>query len=80
MKEKIDVLIKTQPRKNIIRKSLTSRGLFIKAKNTSEIIKLAYNIAPEHLEIFGYENMKLQNKIHNAGAIFYWTKQSGSVW
>ena len=34
VKEKIDVLIKTQPRKNIIRKSLTSRGLFIKAKNT----------------------------------------------
>ena len=70
VKEKIDTLIKTQPRKNIIHKSLTSRGLFIKTKNTSEIIKLADSIAPEHLEIFGYDNMKLQNKIHNAGAIF----------
>jgi histidinol dehydrogenase len=68
--KKIDVMIKNQKRKKIINKSLVTRGLFIKAKNKSEIISIADTIAPEHLEILGYENFKLEKKIHNAGAIF----------
>ena len=35
-----------------------------------EIINIANQIAPEHLEIFGYEEIKLETKIDNAGAIF----------
>ena len=66
----IDDLITSQPRKKIIKKSLSARGLLIKVKNTDDIIRIANDIAPEHLEIFGYENMKLENKIKNAGAIF----------
>ena len=31
---------------------------------------MANKIAPEHLEIFGYEDKRLQGKICNAGAIF----------
>ena len=68
--KKIDVMIKNQKRKKIINKSLVTRGLFIKARNKSEIISIADKIAPEHLEILGYENFKLEKKIHNAGAIF----------
>ena len=67
---KIHDLIDDQPRKKIIRKSLISRGLFIKVKSVKEITELANKIAPEHLEIFGYENKRLQGKICNAGAIF----------
>ena len=63
-------LIDDQPRKKIIRKSLISRGLFIKVKSVKEITELANKIAPEHLEIFGYEDKRLQGKICNAGAIF----------
>jgi histidinol dehydrogenase len=68
--KKIDAMIKNQKRKKIINKSLVTRGLFIKAKNKSEIISIADTIAPEHLEILGYENFKLEKEIHNAGAIF----------
>ena len=67
---KMHDLIDDQPRKKIIRKSLISRGLFIKVKSVKEITELANKIAPEHLEIFGYENKRLQGKICNAGAIF----------
>jgi histidinol dehydrogenase len=68
--KKIDAMIKKQKRKKIINKSLVTRGLFIKVKNKSEIISIADTIAPEHLEILGYENFKLEKEIHNAGAIF----------
>ena len=68
--KKIDTMIKNQKRKKIINKSLVTRGLFIKVKNKSEIISIADTIAPEHLEILGYENFKLEKEIHNAGAIF----------
>tara|TARA_B100001248_G_scaffold142416_1_gene106948 strand:- start:1046 stop:2335 length:1290 start_codon:yes stop_codon:yes gene_type:complete len=67
---KINSLIKKQSRREIIEKSLSTRGLFIKANNIKEIISIANEIAPEHLEIFGYEGMTLETKIDNAGAIF----------
>ena len=67
---KINSLIKKQSRREIIEKSLSTRGLFIKANNIREIISIANEIAPEHLEIFGYEGMTLETKIDNAGAIF----------
>ena len=70
VKKSIDKMINSQKRKNIINKSLVSRGMFIKVKNKSEIISVADKIAPEHLEILGYESFKLENKISNAGAIF----------
>jgi len=70
LNKKIDAMIKNQKRKKIINKSLVTRGLFIKVKNKSEIISIADTIAPEHLEILGYENFKLEKEIHNAGAIF----------
>jgi histidinol dehydrogenase len=68
--KKIDAMIKNQKRKKIINKSLVTRGLFVKAKNKSDIISIADRIAPEHLEILGYESFKLEKEIHNAGAIF----------
>ena len=67
---KINSLIKKQSRREIIEKSLSTRGLFIKTNNIREIISIANEIAPEHLEIFGYEGMTLETKIDNAGAIF----------
>tara|TARA_B100000035_G_scaffold314531_1_gene331111 strand:- start:3544 stop:4833 length:1290 start_codon:yes stop_codon:yes gene_type:complete len=68
--KQIDKLLTHQTRKDIIKKSLTSRGLFIKANTIQNIVEIADNIAPEHLEIFGYERYKLEDKIRNAGAIF----------
>ena len=68
--KKINTMIKNQKRKDIIKKSLSSRGLFIKVKRQSEIVDIANCIAPEHLEILGYKKLRLQKKINNAGAIF----------
>ena len=68
--KQIDKLLNHQTRKDIIKKSLTSRGLFIKANTIKSIVEIADNIAPEHLEIFGYDQYKLEDKIRNAGAIF----------
>ena len=68
--KKIDLLISTQKRKKIIKKSLESRGLFLKAKSTSEVIKIANRIAPEHLEIIGKSANTVAKRITNAGAIF----------
>ncbi len=67
---KINDLIDHQSRKDIIKKSLTKRGLFIKVNSMPQIIQVANKIAPEHLEIFGYETSRLEEKIYNAGAIF----------
>ena len=68
--KKINIMIKNQKRKDIIKKSLTSRGLFIKVKTQSDILNIANYIAPEHLEILGYKKLNLPKKINNAGAIF----------
>ena len=68
--KKINLMIKNQKRKEIIKKSLSSRGLFIKVKTQSDIVDIANRIAPEHLEILGYKKLKLAQKIINAGAIF----------
>ncbi len=68
--EKINIMIKNQKRKDIIKKSLSSRGLFIKVRTHSDIIDITNLIAPEHLEILGYKKLNLPKKINNAGAIF----------
>ena len=68
--KKINIMIKNQKRKDIIKKSLTSRGLFIKVKTQSDIVDIANFIAPEHLEILGYKKFNLPEKIKNAGAVF----------
>jgi histidinol dehydrogenase len=68
--KKINIMIKKQKRKDIIKKSLTSRGLFMKVKTQSDIVDIANYIAPEHLEILGYKKSNLTKKINNAGAIF----------
>ena len=68
--KKINIMIKNQKRKDIITKSLTSRGLFIKVKKESQIVNITNYIAPEHLEILGYKKLNLPKKINNAGAIF----------
>ena len=66
----INNLIESQVRKNVIKKSLRNRGLFIKAKKLSELVNIANIIAPEHLEIICDNPDKLASNIFNAGAIF----------
>ncbi len=68
--KKIDTMLNAQKRKKIIQKSLATRGLFLRAKNLSEVINIANRIAPEHLEIIAKNATAIAKKITNAGAIF----------
>ena len=66
----IDKLIKDMPRKEIIKKSLTNRGIFILVKNIEEAANVSNFIAPEHLELAVDSPNILLKKIKHAGAIF----------
>ncbi len=62
--------LKKLPKKNIASKSLKNFGLAIYAKNTSNIVKIVNQIAPEHLELCVQNLKKYTSKITNAGSIF----------
>ena len=70
VRESMEGLINTLPRKKIILKSLKNRGMFVKTKNLDEAAHVGNTIAPEHLEIICRNNEKVLKKIKNAGAIF----------
>jgi histidinol dehydrogenase len=66
----IEKLIKEMPRAEIIKKSLTERGVMIEVADIDEAIKVANYIAPEHLEL-SIDNARERSKeIRHAGAIF----------
>jgi len=70
VKNSIEKLIKEMPRAEIIKKSLTERGVMIKVTDIDEAIKVANYIAPEHLEL-SIDNARERSKdIRHAGAIF----------
>jgi len=70
VKASIDKLIKDMPRADIIKKSLTERGVIIEVAGIDEAIKVSNYIAPEHLEL-SIENARERSKeIRHAGAIF----------
>jgi len=56
-------------RSDIIKKSLSKNGLIVICKKQSDIIILANELAPEHLQIMIRSPKKLANKINNAGLI-----------
>jgi len=56
-------------RSDIIKKSLSRNGLIAICKKQSDIIALANELAPEHLQIMIRSPKKLADKINNAGLI-----------
>jgi histidinol dehydrogenase len=66
----INQLITQMPRAEIIRTSLTTRGLFIHVNDLEEAIQVANFVAPEHLELSVSDPQTWASKIRNAGAIF----------
>ena len=57
-------------RKDIISKSLETNGAIIIAKDIEEAIKIADEVAPEHLEVCTENAGEVAMKLSNAGAIF----------
>ncbi len=68
--EKIDQMIPTLSRREIIEKSLENYGYILVAKNIKDAVDAVNDIASEHLEIVTYDPLKTMTMIKNAGAIF----------
>lgn len=63
-------LLPEMERAEIIGKSLTNNGALIVADSMRELVQIADQIAPEHLELFHHSADTLAQAISNAGAIF----------
>ncbi len=70
VKASIEKLLADMPRAEIIKKSLTDRGVLIQTESLEQAIEVANYIAPEHLELSMDEPREWAKKIRHAGAIF----------
>ncbi len=70
VQKSINALISTMERSDIIRIALRDHGAIIVAQSQAELVQIADQIAPEHLEIFTDNAEQLAQEISNAGAIF----------
>jgi histidinol dehydrogenase len=75
--KEINLQLEKLKRKDIAKSSLENYGAIIKTKNIQEAIKIANEIAPEHLEVMTKNPEKYLKSIKNAGAIFLgkWTPE-----
>ncbi|PWQ94827.1 histidinol dehydrogenase [Leucothrix pacifica] len=62
--------IEEMPRADIIRESMSSRGVIIVANDMDDAVEVANYIAPEHLELSVDGAMDVAANIRHAGAIF----------
>ena len=67
--DRINELVPTLPRKEIIEASLKNHGQIVIMEDIHEGIAITNAVAPEHLELLVKDN-KIIDKIRNAGAIF----------
>jgi histidinol dehydrogenase len=63
-------LLPEMERADIIRKSLASRGVFIKTRDIKEAVAISNQLAPEHLELSVDDPEALLPLVEHAGAIF----------
>ncbi|MHA1729553.1 MAG: histidinol dehydrogenase [Promethearchaeota archaeon] len=68
--KKIDKILKKAERRDIIKESLEKYGLIVKTENIEDSIRVANEIAPEHLQIMTKNPNKILSRIYNAGAVF----------
>jgi histidinol dehydrogenase len=69
LNKKIAEKIQYTKGKKIIQKSLKKNGFIAICKKESDVIKLANNLAPEHLEIITKKPQKIAPKIKTAGLV-----------
>jgi histidinol dehydrogenase len=75
----INKLLPEMPRRAIIEKSLSDRGMFILTRSMEEACELSNRIAPEHLEISSNEPHRWEPLLKHAGAIFMGAYTSESL-
>ena len=76
--DKIDAMLPSMQRSEIIAASLASRGALIHCADAQDAIAIANRIAPEHLELAVADPDALSAKVRHAGAIFLgaWTPEA----
>ena len=70
VKDEIEAQIKNLKRYEIARASIDNNGAIILINDITEAVKLANEIAPEHLELCVKNPFELLSEIKNAGSIF----------
>ncbi len=70
LKLEINNQLKSHPRAEICRQSLSNWGLIVVCKDLESCAELSNKFAPEHLELLIEKPSELTPKIKNAGAIF----------
>lgn len=70
VQQSINKLLPSMERADIIQQSLKNNGALIIAESRHEVVKIADEIAAEHLEIFTEDADQLAQDISHAGAIF----------
>ncbi|CAH2213000.1 histidinol dehydrogenase [Tepidibacter aestuarii] len=70
VEEELKIQVEMLERKEIIKKSLKNYGAIIITNSINESIKIANEVAPEHLEILTRNPFDLYKQVKNAGAIF----------
>ncbi|MBI9012248.1 MAG: histidinol dehydrogenase [Clostridiales bacterium] len=70
IEEELNEQLKTSDRLTIVKSSLRDQGAILIVSDDSQMVSLANEIAPEHLEIQTKNAEYLVNDIENAGAIF----------
>ena len=70
VRDEIEKQLRVLPREEIARASIDNNGKIIVAKNILDVIAVANEIAPEHLELCVDNPFDYLDKIENAGSIF----------
>lgn len=70
VQEQLEIQIPKLPRKEIARASIDDNGKIIVAEDLTTVIKIANEIAPEHLELMVDNPFEYLEKIENAGSVF----------
>jgi len=79
VKEAIDRLLPSMPRRDVIRASLEGRGALILTRSMDEACEISNRIAPEHLEVSSRAPHDWEPKLRHAGAIFLGAYTSESL-
>jgi histidinol dehydrogenase len=79
VREAIDRLLPSMPRRDIIRASLEGRGALVITRSMDEACALSNRIAPEHLEVSSREPARWEPLLKHAGAIFLGAYTSESL-
>lgn len=70
VREELISQVKSMSRKDIITRSIEDYGAIIVTRSLKESLKIANEIAPEHLELMVKEPMRYLGDVENAGSIF----------